>query len=721
MKSLGRKKFVISSLLFWVALALIAVLTERVYILGSTINLGEGVIPMMPNKVFGAFAVLTFIAYFIYIYFEFYIGKTKKNFLLAGLLLLFFLIGTFAIWFNSTYPFSLEGTGFLNEAGLKLKLTYTILLGFSLLAIYAILAIFPKNKVSSKTLNWFYYAVALLGLVSIVVSLIKEFDMYTAVFTGGIELRYITIRSFYLTENTYGVMLLLSFIALGLINYQRPVWWRYIFMIVFALATIFTTSLLCIVLLGVFALTYFISITVKLFKEKNKKAALAHLLVIPILIAICASIFVVLNHFNITPVTNFFDFIAKSIFEKDYHSLSNRIPNWQNALKLIVTPLDWIIGQGFNAFGDNVALYSQIDGSRWSRYIDSGLVSIIGSFGLIGLLAYAGLIIYVIHMFKVAAKNGRLHKVLMPFIAFLIILGHGVFEDTIFFIANTKGLVITIMLVLPIAIEYNAAKNPELVKEYISEENIMHTPQGVAFDHAANVLSALFIALAISLFGVSLIWIGDLGQNRDIFIITLSLGMMFLALFFTYPYLIKIWGHKLKKTGFVSTLTFSLILTIGLSGLLGLIFYIISYNLVIATIFFAVGVISISLFEVVIYILIYCQIEGYLKFLKEQITSTIVNTILTLFVFSIVALFSAYFIPISLFLFSAYLIAFSLIYLTSLILLINNTQKKNKWVESVNYYNDVYLRNVRTNLLIDPSLKVLIDETEDDSVQIEQI
>ncbi|NLB49487.1 MAG: hypothetical protein GX807_01530, partial [Erysipelotrichia bacterium] len=46
MKSLGRKKFIISSLLFWVALALIAVLTERVYILGSTINLGEGVIPM---------------------------------------------------------------------------------------------------------------------------------------------------------------------------------------------------------------------------------------------------------------------------------------------------------------------------------------------------------------------------------------------------------------------------------------------------------------------------------------------------------------------------------------------------------------------------------------------------------------------------------------------------------------------------------------------------
>ena len=68
MKSLGRKKFIISSLLFWVALALIAVLTERVYILGSTINLGEGIIPMMPKKVFGAFTVLKLIAYFIFIY-----------------------------------------------------------------------------------------------------------------------------------------------------------------------------------------------------------------------------------------------------------------------------------------------------------------------------------------------------------------------------------------------------------------------------------------------------------------------------------------------------------------------------------------------------------------------------------------------------------------------------------------------------------------------------
>lgn len=687
-----KRRFVLTSFLFWVIMVFSIILAERIDFLAGVF------MTPMPTETFFAFAILTFLCFVIYFYFEIRNNKTKPNYLLLSLMVLLFVSGTVGIWHTSGTPFLLDGVLRYPYVFPLEKTIYTITLAFGLTTSYAFFEVFPRNQFDAKRIKWFYYSVAVVGLISIIYSLATEYPLYGQIFQiAETSSTRVSILSFYNNENTYGAMLMLSFFAIAIVNYTRHAWWNYVIMLGFAVAMIFSSSLTCIAVTVLFTIVYFILMTVKLAKDGKKGQIIFHSLFIPLLSIAAVITFGVMYAFEVKPIVSVIDFIIQIIFKKDFKTISNRIPNWSNALSVLNSPIDWIFGKGYKTFDSAISYRYALIYGHGNTFVDSGLIAIVGSFGAIGALIYLFFIIFTIYMFAKINKAKKGAKAVIPFVGFFFMLIHGIFENTIFLSFDTKGVVISMMFIMPILIEYNNVKRVELT-EYVKTVDIP-VKRYFHSKNFANLLASISISLSVAMLSSSFMLIKSFDTMKDLFTIFAVTSLMLLAFFLTFPFVLRVWAVKMHRKLFIGTVILNIVTLIGISTLVGLTFGLLTHKLTVGVFLFAASFIVILLIQVLIYSVRYGYMKEWTYYFKDMVESTIVNSLLSLVFFGAIAFLVSRAIDFSIMFFIAANLIFFISYLCLLTLLPNHPSNTRKWKELLYFYNDVYLKRIQNTLL----------------------
>lgn len=648
----------------------------------------------MPFETFVALGILDVICLIIYLFFEAKRNNVKPNYLFIGILALLFSTTVIGIWFNAETSFEVLGQIINPVFSLLDKTIWTITFALGLIAVYIMFVVYPKGQYSSKRLTWFYYAVILVGIISIIYSLSAEMNLYTSIFARG-ETQ--AIKSFYNNENTYSTMLMLALLAVFVANFRIQKWWNYILMIVFFAAMIFATSLTCILLSIAFILFYYAFGIVKFVKLKNKKWIIIDSIVLSVFLLSLVILYFVFGNSDIVPMEHFKNFIDKYVLTKDYLSFGHRKDVWDNAFATLTTPMDWIFGKGYQTFNSVVSLRWIVIKGVPSPYVDSGFVQLIGSNGIIGIAAYLAAIVYIIFMFVKLVKNGRWNKVIIPFGAIIAVLIHGVFESTAFFDFNTKGMVITAMFVLPILIEYNNLKNPELRESIKTTEIPVHR-----YFHSknfANLFASFSIALAVSLAGSSFILMKNLPIRENLFAIFICGSFALIALFLTLPFLIRVWTVKMSGKILSSTIFINTLALVGMPSLMGTTFGLLAMNFVVGMIFFTITLMSVLLLQILIYGARYDYLKEYAYYVRDMILSTIISSVVCFVIYAAAMFIVSFAFTFSILFFVTSIVVFFFVYLCSLTLLPNHFKNKKKWRDLLNFYNDVRLKNLQISII----------------------
>ena len=685
---LSKRRFVLTSLLFWGIMSFTAMIAEGVDFFAPVF------MTKMPFETFVALGILDLICLVIYLFFEAKRNGIKPNypFIIIGTLLLFTTI--IGIWYDSGTSFVVNVQIITPVFSVLDKVIWTITFALGLVAAYIMFVIYPKGQYSSKRLVWFYYAVILVGIISIIYSLSAEFRLYASIFSRG-ETQ--SIESFYNNENTYSAMLMLALLATFAANFRIQKWWNYILMVVFFAAMLFATSLTCIALSVLFIFFYYSFGIVKFVKQKNKKWIIIDSVVLGFFTIALLLMYFVLGNSQIIAMTNFKSFIDKYILLKDYASFGYRQAVWDNAIAVLTTPMDWIFGKGYQTYNAIVSLRWIVIRGTPSPYVDSGYVQLLGTSGIIGLLAYSGVFGYLVFIFVKLVKNKRWKNVIIPFGAMITIAIHGIFETTVFFDFNTKGMVITAMFVLPLLIEYNDMKNPELKESIKTAEIPVHR-----YFHSknfANLFASFSIALAVALAGSSFILLKTLPIREHLFAIFICGSIALIALFLTLPFLIRVWTVKMSGKILSSTIFINALALVGMPALTSVTFGLLSMNLVVGMVFFTITLISILLLQILIYGARYDYLKEYAYYVRDMLLSTVVSSVVCFIVYAAIMVAVSFVFTFSILFFVTSIIIFFIVYLCSLTLLPNHVKNKKKWRDLLNFYNDVYLKNLQVSLI----------------------
>lgn len=591
------------------------------------------------------FAGLTMLIGIVFLFFiERKRNKAKIDWLIFPIILIFTLVNLIGLYFpyvqywinganpNEYYVFSNDSLIFN---------TLSIIFGNALL--YISLAIIPKRIAKVKSLSFIYWFIVAVGLFGILYSLAVEFDSYKLIFSAENDVfRYNSIKSFFYNENNYGQLLYLSIVACLLINACKPHWWHFLFVGVLFVGMIFSTSLTAIIsTLGTLAcyLLYEFIFTFKTHTKRN----LAYLTGVIFGVTAIIIIFVVLADENVSFFAELQKFINNNILNKDFETATGRLNIWKRCVSALDTPMKLLFGLGYGQTLPYITDFYKINFGSNVKDIDSGLIEILCSNGIVGLILYISLIAcFMVLCFVLTFKKKQ--KLGVPLFIFLFFaLIYSMFESLIFFRLNTIGMVTTGIMLIPILIQYNKIRSKPVL-----EMNLMTIKINPHKLNSGQIITlySFPLFLIISFFATALLIPSFIPAN-----ICWSVIIVCTLLFFTFPYLVAMIRRKsIGKWFLIKFIILSILLLVipsisfGTMYLLGkglkislivagFIYFIMYFAL---TIFYFVTISSVKEF----FTLIFKNL--ILTYLFPVLTYAIVIVPLTLLVVSLQATFTAY-------------------------------------------------------------------------------
>lgn len=410
-----------------------------------------------------ALCAISCLGYLAFAHFHF---KAKPNWLMAVLFLFLGVGNTVAL---CLFPSLKEGVG--NVMGTTFNVVYSLadasrvryILSFfvSCLFFYVLWGIAPKCLRNDGILDVLLIGGVLFFLSSIVYSWVAEWSFYQSCFTTG-EATPLDhcLRSFTNNPNTFGCFMLYGVASLGVLQSRRHHWFNYVLMLVFTFQTLLIFSKTCLIILflyWIFFLFYRFFATVKAHPWRSS------------ILFGCGLVFMIALpffwHLMATKSPNGF-------FGKSWHSLINffpgeeaptlfsRVATWNNCFSQYKTPLDILFG-----FGDQNALWylGQVENYNVPDYCFShnGFLLQFFTGGVLRVAIYIFLLGYALYSY--IKGFARRQKALIPlFVGLIVFLIHGFAETTSLLEIDTKGILGTMILVLPLLVGNEAAKRKTL-------------------------------------------------------------------------------------------------------------------------------------------------------------------------------------------------------------------------------------------------------------------
>lgn len=532
---MSKYRFGLTTLLFWLILVFSVILVEGMNFSSKTFmtHLKLDELILVSIVVFGS------------ILFYYIVEKRKNKATISWLALPFacaFLVcGLVGIWMSGPGSYTIGDISFNYDVPLVDRLTWTFGLIASALVFYLAIGVWSKRILRAKSLLAILWCFIAFCFIAIIYSLATEFQSYKLIFNFEAllvdKVAYKSIKSFFNNENNYGQLLMLGIFAMIIIDAIKHRWWYCIFIIGIYSAMVFSTSYTALAtsfLIIVIYYTYRFFATIKLHAIRNVITLMIVLAIIGGLFAIYA----ILYHFEVPFVSNLTKYINESILNKDFHTFTGRTTIWGKALSLLSSPIDLIFGRGFKNFNYLYAAYNQVASSTsyLKLHIDSTYIEIIGEYGLLGLLSYITLLVLYFGMciYCIFKKRDRIaFPSIFIMISFVI---YSCFETLVIFEMGVAGAAAFIILVLPVLIEYQNAKN----KPYL-ETNLMDEHFNIEITQYSSkmIVQTLSMFLSAIVLGIGLTFI----FNRGYLLPAIFLFATFFLLWMVMPYLFAMW-HK---------------------------------------------------------------------------------------------------------------------------------------------------------------------------------
>ena len=341
------------------------------------------------------------------------------------------------------------------------RLRFIITFAVTCLYLYLVFAVIPKVLRNSKQLTIYFYGGIVVVFVSIVWSLIYEFNVYRAYFDPSMTPTLQTIaESFYNNRNTFGTMIVIGICACGYLQCQSHHWWYYFIMGVFSAELFFVlskTSMLLVSIFWVAFLIYRYVITLKAHPVKNN-------VILGVLLAITGFMawFIVSGTIQKTPSINkIFKNFVDAIADTSEDTMASRANIWKLCIQELNNPLRIIFGMGDGNF---MWLLGPMMNNGIVRlgYTHNGILAMLDYGGIVRLGIYAAMLIYFLLL---VIQNFR-HKHTNTFIcllAFILMFIQSFVETTSFMGADSKSLSLLIMIYLPVLTDNFQDKHKEIL------------------------------------------------------------------------------------------------------------------------------------------------------------------------------------------------------------------------------------------------------------------
>ncbi len=541
---MGKLKFTLSNIWFWLALLFVSFLTENLSLLTSDIHQGFNPTALI------VLSVGCLICLFMYYFVNHKENKVKLDFVLLPAIAIVGIAMLIGIWMqgSSTLEYADGSNSVVVEYSNYEKIRASIILILFLGLMYAVLFVMNINRPSNRILKFLAYVGIGAAIVSIIFSLTTEMDIYIDMFKGvGTTGRY--IDSFYGNKNYYGGILFIGILTCIILNYYRPRLHWYLLMIIFAGISTSITALLPTLISAIAIPVYFLEEIIRFAVKKKWKYCIFALISLLILLTIVLLLF--LGSKKGWPGFSTIDaFISKAIKDKNFATLSDRTDLWKTLLPMCFdSPLHTILGHGFMLsekyiLGATEALRSGIlPGVKTTH---NGYLEVLFDYGIVGLIIHAVLVSYFVYCAIRLLLEKRFHFV---FTYVFVVLCCGVYnfcESSSFFDAGVKELYMTILFMMPVIGEYKISRRPEKIEE------IKNLPvENKAWDPVKLGQTIAFILVSFLVTTGASLCIAVVYQNTPLKLLMLNIviGLAISLLFL--PYLVTLYYKGEDKLHFI--------------------------------------------------------------------------------------------------------------------------------------------------------------------------
>lgn len=496
-----KQRNLITNILFWIAMVLMAYFAENVVIFDLS-NFQRGFTLLEYTLLFAG--IVAILSYFFYSEYK-YNGLTVRWVLIIilALIVVSATIGIFSTpeiqYFETTEIVGEVETIVIKEFATTItdKIKSFLFVLIAAVGVYIQVIILPRLVSFKRYILFLMYIIVIVAVLSALVSYVVDFDSYVHLYHHGL-IGYAYPQSFVFNRNMYGLMLLLGMLALYVIISFLPKWYNYLLLIFLFANIFFTFSKASFGIALITFIVHFIYRLIATFK-KNKIRNIIYLILVGIA-GICGILLIPFPFFMDVQLFNEARrFILEYYVELGIGSYDGRTEIWNSVLSLSTGVHLWF-GRGLHIFGNTLFFHTEQinDATRANFFSHNGFLEILGQWGLVGLIPYClGIIAVLVIDIYVAVKN---YKIGIPaLIIFGAFLGYTMVETSTLFDLTIEGVTTTVLVTLPALSWLNAKRHPEenleIVKTAENLEYEMPKHNGGVFERKAAYYCALLLAV----------------------------------------------------------------------------------------------------------------------------------------------------------------------------------------------------------------------------------
>ena len=436
---MGKLRFTLTNILFWVVLLLSCFLSENFALFNND--------PLKGFSIDSAFILTISIIALLVLY---YFLEHKKNkltfdrillpiFGISALLLIFNIFRQGTITFTYSYGFRPLVISFSIQDRIRASLQVMIWLA----VIYALVFVYNRFRLNKESLRWVAKIYVFVVLGCCVIDMFVEGNSIINIFRGTYEgggLMFLMGN-----ENVWSLLIFSGLLSTVLLSYKKFRWQYYAIMVFLFGYNLFTTCTIT-TLIGLFVIVaYTIFEIFNRFKGDKKKILKASLIFLGAIV-VGIALFRLLSFLRVPLISSLWSFNKNLFLYKDISSLSERVGIWQKIFFILKNnAFDMILGLGHKT-GNKIFL----EFTHGIRSAHNGFLEIVLRYGLLGLLVYLGVIGLTIYALVLHVRKKNYRFAFIYGLCFVSILGHSMLESTTLFTPNVGGIYFGFVFVLPI-------------------------------------------------------------------------------------------------------------------------------------------------------------------------------------------------------------------------------------------------------------------------------
>ena len=458
-KYMGKLRFTLTNIIFWIVLVLSCLLSENFAVLNSD--------PLKGFAVDSAFILTISIIALLVLYYFLEHKKNKITFdkvLLPGLLVagLLLILNVFR-QFNRVFPtYDASGT-FEVTFSIQDRIMSSLQVVIWLAVIYATVFVYNRFRLNKESFRWVgkIYLIAIILLC--IIDLFIEGNTLIAILNGTNEnggLQFLMGNA-----NIWSLLIFGGVLTALMLSYKRFRWYYYTAMVLLYLYNLFTscatTIYLCTGLLIIYTIT---EIVIKF--RSNRASRVKYLITyLGVLISFVGT-FALLVTVKVPLFVNLWNFLENTLFHKEFSTMTGRTNIWIKIFDLLkANPLDFIFGLGHKTANKILVEYSTT-----FRTAHNAIMEMFLRYGLVGACIYIGILGLTVYALIKHIQKKHYRFAIIYGLCFVAIFGHSMTESTTLFTPNVGGLYFSFVFVLPILNIIQEKRFKELKKDVVSAE-----------------------------------------------------------------------------------------------------------------------------------------------------------------------------------------------------------------------------------------------------------